>query len=159
MSSNRALELVQKLTQLENERDAVRAELGGLLGFSTAAPPTAVSAPAKTKPVQKSAAKPTKTAGNRTVKVKGEDGVERTQPALKQVVQDIVAKHPEGIEARAITDVVIGMIERKEYISNASSVTAVVSQAINQLQTDKAIIGEKSPESKRKKYKRVAVAA
>ena len=44
-------------------------------------------------------------------------------------------------------------------IPGAKSITAVVSQAINQLTQDNAIVGEKSPETKRNKYKTVAVAA
>lgn len=163
MSSNRAMELFQKLVHNEAEGDSLRAELTQLLGpllrlpGSTAAP-TAVSAPAKPKPVQK-APKANKPAGQRTVKVTGEDGAEKTQPSLKQVVQTIVAKHPNGVELREIVNEVTGMVERKEYVTKAKSITAVVSQAINQLTQDNAIIGEKSPETKRNKYKTVAVAA
>jgi len=158
MSSNRAMELFQELTKVEARRDELRNELGSLLGFGTAAP--TASAPAKSKPVQKApksgASKP---ASQRTVKVTGEDGTEKTQPSLKQVVQNIVAKHPDGVELREIVNEVTGMVERKEYVTKAKSITAVVSQAINQLTQDNAIVGEKSPETKRNKYKTVAVAA
>lgn len=160
MGSNRAMELFQELTKVEARRDELRNELGGLLGFSVSASPTAVSvasAKAKPGPVQK-APKASKVANQRIVKVKGDDGSEKIQSSLKQLVQEIVAKHPDGVELREITTEVTGMVERKEYVTKAKSITAVVSQAINQLQNDKAIVGEKSPETKRNKYK-TAVAA
>ena len=98
---NRVMELVQELTKVEARRDELRTELGGLLGFGAA--PTAVATTKVSKP-----------ATQRTVRVPGEDGAEKTQPSMKQVVQAIVAKHPDGVELRAIVDEVTEMVKRNE---------------------------------------------
>jgi hypothetical protein len=168
MSANRVMELVQKLTEIDTQRDTVRAELGQLLGFSTAAPapaPAVVSdKPAKQPKSPKAAATPRKTQGQRTVKVVGEDGVERKQPALKNIVLDVITKAGKPLSLAEVTEVITGMVVRKEYLTNAGwhdnpdgtktqDITAVVSQAINQLQTDDLILGEKDAESKRNRYR------
>jgi hypothetical protein len=146
MSSNRVIELVQKLTQLDAERDAVRAELGSLLGFNAGA---VVAVPAAVPAKPKAPPKPRES---------GENGG-RKQPTMKQLVQNILAKHPEGLNLTGISTPVAEMVERGEYSTKSGNITALVGQAINQLQSEKLIVGEKSPETKRNLYRLTTSAA
>ncbi len=66
------------------------------------------------------------------------------QPPLKEVVQNILGQNPEGMELRDIVREVTRMKEAGEYNTNAKSITAVVSQAINQLKQDNLIETSKS---------------
>lgn len=60
-------------------------------------------------------------------------------PSLKEVVQTVLGKHPDGLELKGIVSEVQGMINRKEYSSSAKSLSAVVSQAVNSLKQEQLI--------------------
>jgi hypothetical protein len=60
-------------------------------------------------------------------------------PSLKEIVVGIVNKNTEGLELKGIVSKVQAMIDAKEYDSNAKSLSAVVSQAVNALKQENLI--------------------
>jgi len=60
-------------------------------------------------------------------------------PSLKEVVVGILNKNSEGLELKGIVAKVQAMIDAKEYDSNAKSLSAVVSQAVNALKQENLI--------------------
>lgn len=82
-------------------------------------------------------AAPAKAKGTRAPRAKKEgDG---KFPSLKEVVQIVLRKSPDGLELKAIVVEVQGMIDRGEYASGAKSLSAVVSQAVNALKGENLI--------------------
>jgi len=75
-------------------------------------------------------------------------------PSLKEVVQTVLSKNPDGLDLGGIRTEVQAMIDRKEYTSHAKSLSAVISQAINALREEKAI----NRDDKTKKYSIAAAA-
>jgi hypothetical protein len=69
-------------------------------------------------------------------------------PSLKEVVVGILNKNTEGLELKGIVAKVQAMIDAKEYDSNAKSLSAVVSQAVNALKQENLI----SHDRESKKY-------
>jgi hypothetical protein len=138
--SDRVLELAQKRAALISELATVETNLADEL--KTLTPKVAAEAPKSVK-----ATKPKKTGGR-----KKEDGSKG--PSLKKVVTDLLAKHKDGMQLGEIVGVVTEMIKKGEYASKASNVTAIVSQALNQLKGEKLI--QKNAE---KKYQLVQTAA
>lgn len=59
--------------------------------------------------------------------------------SLKELVLLVLEKNPAGLELKGIVAEVQGMINRNEYTSNAKSLSAVVSQAVNALKQEEFI--------------------
>jgi hypothetical protein len=72
---------------------------------------------------------------------------DKAYPSLKEVVLGVLGANPDGLELKGIVGKVQEMIDRKEYASNAKSLSAVVAQAVNALKQEKLI--EHDRESKR----------
>lgn len=81
---------------------------------------------------------------------------EGNYPSLKEVVKGIVNKNTDGLDLKGIVAKVREMIEAKEYDSNAKSLSAVVSQAVNALKQENQISHDR--ESKKYSPKSVEVA-
>jgi hypothetical protein len=79
----------------------------------------------------------------------------KTYPSLKEVVRGVLARNPDGLELNGIVTEVKGMISRGEYASNAQSISAVVSQAVNSLKQEQLINHDKES----KKYSLATAAA
>lgn len=73
-------------------------------------------------------------------------------PSLKEVVLTVLEKNTEGLDLNGIRVEVDAMIKRGEYASNAKSLSAVISQAINALKQEGAI----SRNDETKKYTKAA---
>jgi hypothetical protein len=80
---------------------------------------------------------------------------DKSFPSLKEVVQTILGKNPEGLDLKAIANEVDAMIKRGEYASNAKSLPAVVAQALNALKQEDLLNHDKES----KKYSLVTKAA
>lgn len=163
--SSKLMDLVQELTKVDDrlaKDKALRCELAievcNLLRVVPVTTPVD-AAPVAKAPKSKAPKPKAPKATDNTTATATETSTKRTQQSLKRVVQSIVAQHPNGVELREIVNEVTGMVGRQEYFTKAQSITAIVSQALNQLTQDNAIVGERSPETKRNKYKTVAVAA
>jgi hypothetical protein len=76
-------------------------------------------------------------------------------PSLKEVVVGILNKNAAGLELKGIVAQVQAMIDAKEYDSNARSLSAVVSQAVNALKQENLI----SHDRESKKYSPKTAAA
>jgi hypothetical protein len=124
---SRLVELAQKLVKLEAETTFVKAELVAALSANAKA--KAVAAPKKAA-TRKKAAKPAADATN----APQEDKPKRV--SLKDVVQTILGKSSEGLDLGGIVAEVHEMVKRGEYATNAKSLSAVVSQAVNQLKQE-----------------------
>lgn len=124
-------ELVAQRSKLQNELVAVNGELAKELGINgtvaTATPTATAPAPKKNGGKKRGRKKAQKT----------DDG--KSYPSLKQVVQTILGKHPDGLKLQDIVTEVMKMIERKEYASEAKSMSAVVSQAVTSLKAEKVL--------------------
>jgi hypothetical protein len=112
------------LDRIEELKSQIVAELG--VQTVVTAPATEVFPPVQT---EKSARKP------------------RSGTPLRVVVQNILAKNPEGLELKNIVAEVHDMIQRGEYSSHAKNLTAVVYQAVNSLREEKLV--HQNKESKR----------
>lgn len=138
---SRLVELAQKLVKLESETNAAKATHAKLESETNAAKAELVSllenakvdnnvvvkrAPRKKAPVD-STAPPTVAT----------DATKR--PSLKEIVQTILGKSSEGLDLKGIVAAVHDMVQRKEYVSNAKSLSAVVSQAVNSLKGENKI--------------------
>jgi hypothetical protein len=60
-------------------------------------------------------------------------------PSLKEIVLTILQKNPDGLDLNGIRIEVDAMIKRGEYSSNAKSLSAVISQAVNGLKQEELI--------------------
>jgi len=131
-----------------SEYETVKADLKSVseefqkrLGLTPAAPAPAPAAKPKGKPKAKSTApKAPKVAS----------GEKKT--SLKEVVLTVLGKNTDGLDLNGIRLEVEAMIKRGEYHSNAQSLSAVISQAINALKQEGAI----SRDSDTKKYTKKA---
>ena len=77
--------------------------------------------------------------------------------SMKEVVQDIILKNPDGITLQGIVDEVDRRIKAGEYSSKSSKRAPLVSQALHQLKNDN-LIQPKKTEDKRRLYVAQAVA-
>jgi len=136
---SRVLELVKRHDALKEELAQVNAELAQELGLGNAAAP--VVAPRK--------------AENRGRKPK--EGETAVKKSLKEVVKEVLARNPDGLELKGITAEVQTLIQKGEYASKASNTSAVVAQAVNALKVEHAINHDK--ESKKYSLAKTEVAA
>lgn len=136
-----------KVVKLGTEYEAAKADFVSVLNGSTVAKPkAAVKRP------------PKKTTQLASASADGTVPLEADAPkriSLKSIVQVILAKSPDGLDLGAIVAEVHGMTERKEYVSNAKSLSAVVSQAVTALKQENVIVHDRES----KKYSMPTVAA
>ena len=124
---SRIAELVKRHDSLKEELVKVDGELAEELGLQSVAPT------------------PRKTDGEkrgRKPKTEGEVGASNKK-SLKEVVKEVLARNPDGLELKGITAEVVTLIQKGEYSSKASNTSAVVAQAVNALKIDKAINHDK----------------
>lgn len=142
----------EKLEKLEAEAATLKAELlSELSGGAIAKPKAAVKRPAKKKTTQLAPA-----SADGTTPPEGAVAVDAPKRvSLKSIVQSILAKNPDGLDLGGIVAEVHGMTERKEYVSNAKSLSAVVSQAVTALKQENVIVHDRES----KKYSLPTVAA
>ena len=126
LSSMSFVELATELDKLSQTQKEVQGEVLKRFGYED------------TEIVKVTAAKPKRTGGGR----KKQDG-ESKYPSLKEIVQTILAKHPDGLELKAIAGEVNEMIKRGEYASNAKSIPAVVAQAVTALKQENLLNHDK----------------
>jgi hypothetical protein len=124
-----------------SEFELVRTDLSATLGEFQ----RRLGAVVQTAPVKKESTRSPRT------KKDGETGF----PSLKEVVLGILQKHPDGLDLNGIRVEVDAMVKRNEYASNAKSLSAVVSQAVNNLKQENLI----NHDRENKKYTRTVVAA
>lgn len=87
-----------------------------------------------------SSATPTKTKEGTTPRApRAKKDGQGNYPSLKEVVVGILNKNADGLELKGIVAQVQAMIDAKEYDSNAKSLSAVVSQAVNALKQENLI--------------------
>lgn len=72
-------------------------------------------------------------------------------PSLKEVVLTVLGKNSNGLDLNGIRVEVQAMIDRKEYSSNAKSLSAVISQAVNALKQEELINHDKESKKYSKK--------
>ena len=88
------------------------------------------------------AAKPEGEKRGRKPKAEGEEGASNKK-SLKEVVKEVLARNPDGLELKGITAEVVTLIQKGEYTSKANNTSAVVAQAVNALKVEKAINHDK----------------
>jgi hypothetical protein len=124
-------ELVAQRSKLQADLVAVNGELAkelGVVGGTVATATATAPAPKKNGTGKKRGRKKAQ---------KTEDG--KSYPSLKQVVQTILGKHPDGLKLQDIVLEVNKMKDRGEYASEAKSMSAVVSQAVTSLKQEKVL--------------------
>lgn len=62
------------------------------------------------------------------------------KPSLKKVVTELLSKSKEGMQLKEIATEVDKLIKEGKYASSAKNVTAIVSQALNQLKAEAQIV-------------------
>jgi hypothetical protein len=130
------VELAQKLVSLETETNSVKAELmAALSGTETAKPKVVKQRGPKKKTTQLAVA------ADGTAPAVEAEAPKRV--SLKSIVQGILAKATNGLELSAIVAEVHAMTERKEYSTNAKSLSAVVSQAVTALKQENVIVHDR----------------
>lgn len=137
-----------KVVKLGTDYEAAKADFVLALNGSTAVKPKA--------PVKRSPKK--KTTQLAPASADGTVPLETDAPkrvSLKSIVQTILAKSPDGLDLGGIVTEVHGMTERKEYVSNAKSLSAVVAQAVTALKQENVIVHDRES----KKYSLPTVAA
>ncbi len=131
---------VSEYETVKTDLRVVSEEFQKRIGLTPAAPAPAPAKPkAKAKVAKASAPKAPKTDGGK-------------KQSLKDVVLTVLGKNPDGLDLNGIRLEVEAMIKRGEYHSNAQSLSAVISQAINALKQEGAI----SRDSDTKKYTKAA---
>jgi len=140
----------EKLEKLEAEAATLKAELLSELSGGAIAKPKAA---AKRTPKKKTTQLAPASADGTTPPEAVADAPKRV--SLKSIVQSILAKNPDGLDLGGIVAEVHGMTERKEYVSNAKSLSAVVSQAVTALKQENVIVHDRES----KKYSLPTVAA
>lgn len=142
-----------KVVKLGEEFEAAKADFASALNGSVAKPKVAVKRTPKKKTTQLAPA-----SADGTPAPEGATGAEapkQERVSLKKIVKDILAKNSNGLDLGGIVAEVHGMVERKEYVSNAKSLSAVVSQAVTALKQEDAIVHDRES----KKYSLPTVAA
>lgn len=137
---SRVLDLAQKLVKLETETNSVKAELRAALDSVNAKPKTA----------PKKAATPRKKADKPATDSPTEKAPKRA--SLKDHILAILDKSPEGMPLQGLVTEIHDMVKRNEYATNAKSLTAVVSQAVNGLKQEEKIKHDRES----KKYSRAS---
>lgn len=130
-------QLSERMTKLAERHDALKAsvteyetvktDLAATLGELQKRVGGFIAAPAK--------AKSSTPRAPRAAKKEGDP----KYPSLKEVVQTVLSKNANGLDLGGIRAEVQAMIDRKEYASNAKSLSAVISQAVNSLKQEKVI--------------------
>jgi hypothetical protein len=128
LSSMSLVELATEMDKLTESQNQVKAEV--LKRFGIEVPESTV------------VVKP-KVQGEKRGRKKQEGGTTTKFPSLKEIVQTILAKHPEGLELKGIALEVEAMRQRGEYASNAKSIPAVVAQAVTALKQESLLNHDK----------------
>lgn len=139
-----------KVVKLGTEYEAAKADFVSALNGSTAVKPKAA---VKRSPKKKTTQLAPASADGTTPPEAVADAPKRV--SLKSIVQAILAKSPDGLDLGGIVTEVHGMTERKEYVSNAKSLSAVVAQAVTALKQENVIVHDRES----KKYSLPTVAA
>lgn len=135
---------VSEYETVKADLKSVSEEFQNRLGLTPAAPASAPVA----KPKSKAKSKPSTSKAPKAPKADGD----KKFPSLKEVVLTVLGKNADGLDLNGIRVEVEAMIKRGEYHSNAQSLSAVISQAINALKQEGAI----SRDSDTKKYTKKA---
>lgn len=136
-----------KVVKLGTEYEAAKADFVSALNGSTAVKPKAA---VKRSPKKKTTQLAPASADGTVLET---DAPKRV--SLKSIVQTILAKSPDGLDLGGIVTEVHGMTERKEYVSNAKSLSAVVAQAVTALKQENVIVHDRES----KKYSLPTVTA
>jgi hypothetical protein len=124
---SRVAELIKRHDSLKEELVKVNGDLAQELGLTAVTP-----APRKTEGEKR----------GRKPKAEGEAAASNKK-SLKEVVKEVLARIPDGLELKGITAEVQTLIQKGEYTSKASNTSAVVAQAVNALKVEKAISHDK----------------
>lgn len=139
---------MSRKVELASEMDKIRSEIQVLVARKEAVKAELLKEVSLDAPVEAEMPKPKK----RGRKPNSDKKLSLKQ--IEQIVQNILAKSKDGLELKDIVKEVHGMIQRKEYESTATDLSAVVSQAINNLKAGNIV--NRNKESK--KYTLVSAA-
>lgn len=130
-------QLSERMTKLAERHDALKASVTEYESVKT---DLAATLGELQKRVGGAVASPVKKSATRAPRARKEGTADgKVYPSLKEVVQTVLSKNPNGLDLGGIRHEVQAMIDRKEYASNAKSLSAVISQAVNSLKQEKVI--------------------